>query len=226
MPAPASGASRPTTEDIERGLAEIRRRIERVSDDPGSVSILAVSKTFGPEAVRAGVAAGLRSFGENYAAELVDKAHELRDLDVAWHFLGAIQTNKIARLVPVTTCFQGVSRRKEAAGIAARRPGAQIMIQVELTGLPGRNGCAPAEVQDLVGAARAMNLEVTGLMTVAPVEPDAARHAFGEIRRMADDLGLKERSMGMTDDLELAVEEGSTMVRIGRALFGARPRQA
>ena len=226
MPGPASGAPGPTTFEIERALQAIEARIARVSDDPASVSILAVSKTFGPEAVRAGVGAGLRCFGENYAAELVDKAEELRDLDLAWHYLGAIQTNKIARLAPITTCFQSVSRRKEAAGIAARRPGAQIMIQVELTGLPGRNGCLPAEVDSLVAEARAMELDVTGLMTVAPVEPDAARQAFRQITHIADDLGLKERSMGMTDDLELAVEEGSTMVRIGRALFGARPGQA
>ena len=96
------------------------------------------------------------------------------------------------------------------------------MVQVELTGLPGRNGVAPEEVQSLVERAQTLGLEVAGLMTVAPQEPDRARVAFRKVREMKEDLGLAEASMGMSDDLEIAVEEGSTMIRVGRGLFGAR----
>jgi uncharacterized pyridoxal phosphate-containing UPF0001 family protein len=172
---------------------------------------------------RLAVEAGLGALGENYAGELVHKAADLADLDVEWHFLGSIQTNKLARLLPVVSCLQGVSREKEATAIAARRPGCPIMVQVDVTGAPGRGGAQPVEVVGLVARARALGLDVRGLMTVAPIETTAARAAFRLVRTMADDLGLEERSMGMTDDLELAVEEGSTLVRVGRALFGARP---
>jgi len=186
------------------------------------VAVVAVTKTFGSEVVQAAFDAGLRDFGENYAAELVRKTAMFPDLPVRWHFLGAIQTNKVGRLAPVTTCFQGLARVREAEAIARRRPGAAVMVQVDLTGIPGRNGAASRDVPQLVEQARQMGLDVWGLMTVAPIEPESARRAFRRVREMADDLGLPERSMGMSDDLEIAVEEGSTMVRVGRALFGGR----
>lgn len=170
----------------------------------------------------AGYEAGLRDFGENYAAELQKKATEFSPEGVRWHFLGAIQTNKVGRLVRVTSCFQGLARVKEAEAIASRRPGAAVMVQMELTGLSQRNGATQKETPGLVAKARELGLEVWGLMTVAPQEPDDARRAFRRLREMADDLGVPERSMGMTDDLEIAVEEGSTMIRVGRALFGHR----
>jgi PLP dependent protein len=185
--------------------------------------MVAVTKTFGPETARAALAAGLHRLGENYAAELVEKAQALRDADVAWHYLGTIQTNKIGRLAPVTSVFESVTRVKEADAIAVRKPGATIFVQVDFTGRPGRNGAPPGEVEEVVERARAFGLSVEGLMTVAPMEPEAARAAFRRVRELADDLGLVECSMGMTQDLELAVEEGSTMVRVGRALFGERP---
>jgi hypothetical protein len=97
------------------------------------------------------------------------------------------------------------------------------MVQIDFTGQAGRGGVQPAEVADLVIGGRLLGLDVCGLMTVAPIDPVAARASFRRLREMADDLGVAERSMGMTDDLEIAVEEGSTMVRVGRALFGGRP---
>jgi PLP dependent protein len=140
-----------------------------------------------------------------------------------WHFLGAVQRNKVPQLAPVVSCWQSVSRLAEGEAIARRRPGAEVLVEVEVTGAPGRNGCAPDHVAELVGGLRTLDLDVRGLMTVAPQDADGAQVAFRRVRRLADDLGLPERSMGMSDDYLLAVREGSTMVRLGRALFGLRP---
>jgi hypothetical protein len=187
-----------------------------------------VTKGFGPEAVVAALAAGLRDIGENYANELVDKAAVMEgdpsaSEPVRWHFLGAIQRNKVARLAPVVGVWQSVSRSEEGARIARFAPGATVLVEVDTTGLPGRNGCPPDDVRALVPRLRDAGLDVRGLMTVAAPDPVAADSAFTTVRALADELGLEERSMGMTDDLEAAVRAGSTMVRIGRALFGERP---
>ena len=188
-----------------------------------AVGIVAVTKTFGVEAARSAFSAGLRDFGENYAAELLTKEAVFHPEGARWHFLGAIQTNKLARLVGAVDCFESVARSKEIDALARRRPGAGIMIQMELSGLPGRNGASQVETPGLVEQARTLGLEVWGLMTVAPPEAEAARRSFRRLREMADDLGIPERSMGMSEDLEIAVEEGSTLLRVGRALFGDRP---
>jgi PLP dependent protein len=211
------------------------------------VRVVGVTKGFGPDAVRAALGAGLRDLGENYAPELVAKATSVGEAgtggadqgadgvvagvgvggggggsDPVWHFLGAIQRNKVADLAPLVGVWQSVAREVEGERIARFAPDAAVLVQVDVTGLPGRNGCRPAQVPDLVSRLRAHGLHVRGLMTVAAPGRAAADKAFGEVTRLADRLGLPERSMGMTDDLEEAVAAGSTMVRIGRALFGER----
>jgi PLP dependent protein len=201
------------------------------------VRVVGVTKGFGPDAVRAALDAGLRDLGENYAAELLAKAEAAAGDEAAagtrggaggagnpkWHFLGAIQRNKVAALAPVVGVWQSVAREAEGARLARFAPGATVLVQVDVTGLPGRNGRPPEEVPDLVARLRALGLDVRGLMTVAAPGREAAETAFGRVARLADRLGLAERSMGMSDDLEAAVAAGSTMVRIGRALFGERP---
>jgi len=214
--------------DVAAGLVSVRARIAAAGGDPDKVRIVAVTKGFGPQAVEAARDAGVLDVGENYAQELLAKDEALRgsgarDPGLRWHFLGAIQRNKIAALAPVVSCWQSVARAVEGEAIARRRPGAAVLVEVDTTGTPGRNGCAPEGVPALVAGLRDRRLEVEGLMTVAPLDPDAARAAFRLVRSLADDLGLAERSMGMSDDLELAVAEGATMVRVGRALFGDRP---
>jgi uncharacterized pyridoxal phosphate-containing UPF0001 family protein len=209
--------------DVEAALARIRDRIAAAGGDPAAVSVLAVTKGFGADAVTASLAAGLPAVGENYAAELADKFAELDGAGARWHFLGAVQRNKVPRLAPLVDCWQGVARLEEGAAIARHRPGAAVLVQVAVSDVPGRNGVVPDKVPALVAAVGDLGLDVRGLMVVAPAEPTAARRAFAVVRRLADDLSLPERSMGMTEDLEAAVAEGSTMVRIGRALFGPRP---
>jgi uncharacterized pyridoxal phosphate-containing UPF0001 family protein len=119
--------------------------------------------------------------------------------------------------------WQSVARAEEGARIARFAPGTKVLVEIETTGLAGRNGCPPAGARALVGDLLSDGLDVRGLMTVAAPGPDAARTAFETVGRLADDLGLQERSMGMSDDLDAAVAAGTTMVRIGRALFGERP---
>jgi uncharacterized pyridoxal phosphate-containing UPF0001 family protein len=144
-----------------------------------------------------------------------------------WHYLGAVQRNKVPRLAPWVVWWQTVSRVEEGRSIAARRPGATILVQVDVAGLPQRGGCPPDQVGGLVSALRHQDLDVAGLMAVGPPGlPEASRSGFALVSGLADRLDLPVRSMGMSDDLEVALSEGSTMVRLGRALFGDRPLPA
>jgi uncharacterized pyridoxal phosphate-containing UPF0001 family protein len=231
-PAPAVVASR---------VKDIRRRISQSGRDPATVRLVAVTKGFDSTAVTAALAAGVGDIGENYAAELISKASSLPDPvgDGAgggagaaagtgsaprWHFLGAVQRRKIRDLAPYVGCWQTIARAVEGEEIARRSPGAGVFVEVEVSGLPGRNGCPPLDVAGLVRTLRGLDLDVRGLMVVAPPGTDeVARAAFRTTAALAGDLGLDELSMGMTQDFEVALEEGSTMVRVGRALFGARP---
>jgi hypothetical protein len=140
-----------------------------------------------------------------------------------WHFLGAIQRRRVRDLAAVVDCWQTLAREVEGEAIAGRSPGASVFVEVDVSGLPGRNGCPPEAVAGLVRSLRARDLDVRGLMVVAPPGPsEVARAAFRTTARLGRDLGLAELSMGMTHDLEVALEEGTTMVRVGRALFGGR----
>ncbi len=209
-------------DEVAARLATVRGRIERAGGDPARVRVVAVTKGFGPEAVEAARAAGLTAVGENYATELESKAPGPPGTE--WHFLGTIQRNKVRALAPLVTMWEGVARHAEAERIARYAPGARVLIQVDASGgMPGRNGCPPAEVEALAGSLSSLPLQLDGLMTVAPPDEAAAVAAFRIVGRLADALGLEERSMGMSADLETAVAAGSTMVRIGRALFGERP---
>ncbi len=188
------------------------------------VDVLAVTKGFGPDAVTAAAAAGLRTIGENYAQELVTKAPTAAAHGLRVHFIGRLQSNKVRQLAGLVDVWETVDRRRLVAEIARRAPGAVVLVQVDATGEAGKGGCPVGEVPGLVDAARDAGLQVAGLMTVGPTEggPEAARPAFRTVRRLTDELGLGTCSMGMSGDLEVAVEEGSTQVRVGTALFGPR----
>lgn len=217
-------------EEFADRLAEVRRRVATATDRPESVRLVAVTKGFDPTAVAMARRAGLADLGENYADELVAKAADAGGRSAAgdgvapqWHFLGAIQRNKVARLAPVVSWWHGLQRSEEARAIVRRSPEARLMVQVDYVGTQGRSGLPQSEAAELVRNLQAEGITVAGLMTVGPPgSPSGARTAFRALGALADELGVHERSMGMTDDLEVAVEEGSTMIRIGRALFGAR----
>ncbi|MGA7835390.1 MAG: alanine racemase, partial [Acidimicrobiales bacterium] len=160
---PASSASE-LLDRIGTNLADIERRIISSGRDPASVRVVAVTKTFGPNEVRTAFALGLRDFGENYVDELCDKRAVLEGEAVAWHFIGALQTNKIARVLRCADVLSGVSRTRELERIAALKEGATIDVQVDFTREAGRNGASPGEVEGLVDRARELKVNVRGLM--------------------------------------------------------------
>jgi pyridoxal phosphate enzyme (YggS family) len=207
---------------VAHNVAALRARITSTGRDPATVRIVAVTKTFGPDAVRAALANGLVDIGENYVDELCEKREQLEDAALTWHYLGALQSNKIRKVVSCADVVASVSRVKELERIASFEARPRLYVQVDYTGSPERNGAVEADVDALVTRGRALGLAIDGLMTVAPTQREGARRAFRSLRALADDVGLAQCSMGMSDDLELACEFGTSEVRIGRALFGAR----
>ena len=205
-------------------VAQVRQRLERAGGH--GVNIVAVTKGFGPEAVRAVVTCGLSRIGENYAQETLAKVDSLADVRDRFelHFIGQLQSNKIRSLAGVVDVWQSVDRASLVAELARRAPGARVLLQVNAAGEAGKAGCRMDQLGALVDAARAAGLAVAGLMTVGPTDQDPVRtrRAFAATRAAVDRWGLSECSMGMSHDLEIAVAEGATMVRVGTALFGQR----
>jgi PLP dependent protein len=210
--------------ELRRRWAGVHERIATVTDRP--VSVIAVSKGHGPAAVRSALAAGITELGESYAQELVAKVAALGDGGPApsWHFVGRLQRNKVRALVDLVSLWHTVDSPRLADEIARRAPGAQVLVQLDLAGLPGRGGIATGEAPDLVRHCESAGLTVRGLMGVGPPgDSESARPAFASLSNLADRLGLEQRCMGRSGDLEVAVAEGSTMVRVGTDLFGRRP---
>jgi pyridoxal phosphate enzyme (YggS family) len=209
-------------QEVAERVQVIRSDIHSMTSSP--VAIIAVTKTFGHDAISAAVHAHCDAIGENYAQELLGKVAEY-PIALPVHFIGAIQSNKVRQLTPYVSLWQGVDRASVVAELAKRAPGAQILLQVNTTGEESKSGVPPSEVESLLGTAVSMGLDVRGLMTIGPTTADSgeARKAFMALRSLADSLNLAECSMGMSDDYRIAVECGSTMVRIGSRLFGARP---
>jgi PLP dependent protein len=206
---------------IAERLAALRAEL------PPAVTLVAVSKTQPPEAVREAHAAGQRDFGENYAQEWRAKADALADLaDLRWHFIGGLQTNKVKLLAGRVSAVHTVDRvelaRELSRRLEARKARVRVFLEVNVGGEASKEGCAPAQVPALAEAVRALpGLDLAGLMCIPPAEGDPRPH-FRLLRSLRDSLGLAELSMGMSGDWRQAVEEGSTCVRIGTAIFGAR----
>ena len=207
---------------VNERIWEIRDELDVASG--GRTRLLPVTKSFGAEAVLAVRAAGLVVVGENYAQELVAKHREVDDPKIDWHMIGRLQRNKVRRLAGIVSLWQSVDRPELVDEIARWAPGARILVQVDVLGLAAQGGCRPGQVEELVVRGNDAGLEVAGLMGVGVRgDRNGTEQSFATIARLADQLGLAERSMGMTDDREVAVAQGSTLVRIGRALFGDRP---
>jgi pyridoxal phosphate enzyme (YggS family) len=214
-----------SVEAVASRLDSVRRLIARLGRDPDKLRIVAVTKGFGVDAVCAAVGAGLSDVGENYAQELQAKAAGSPPA-VRWHFLGPVQRNKVARLAPFVSTWHALDRPVAAVAVAHAAPGTEVMVQVNCTGAPGRPGCRPDDVADLVARCRELPLDLSGLMTVGPAgDRDGTRRCFRWVAAEARQLGLREVSMGMSDDFEMAVAEGATTLRLGRVIFGPRPEQ-
>ena len=210
-------------DDVRTALGRVHERIVDAGGDPAQISVLAVTKGFGADAVRAVRAAGLDAVGENYAQELLAKAEEVADPGLAWHMIGRLQTNMVRALAPVVACWQSLDRTPAVDGVARRAPGAAVVVQVAATGEPHKGGAPLDQVPDLVARGRDAGLDVRGLMAVgAAGDPARTAVAFTAVVDLADRLELPERSLGMSDDLAEAVRAGTTMVRLGTALLGPR----
>jgi pyridoxal phosphate enzyme (YggS family) len=224
-------------DELSARLAAVRERVSaaarRVHRDPAAVRIVAVTKTLPPEAVRAALAAGLEDLGENY----VQEAHAKRDAvggTGTWHLIGGLQRNKVRLAVATFDHVQTVDSEGIARALAAEasRVGRRlrVSIQVNVTADPRKRGCSPDTTAALAETILALpELDLRGLMTIGPVgPPEASRSCFRLLRKLRDDVGrrlgveLPHLCMGMSDDFTVAVEEGATLLRLGRALFGDR----
>ena len=210
--------------EVAANVADVRRRIHAAGGGD-EVRILAVTKTFPLDAARGALAAGCTAVGENYAQETVAKWAEWQPDEArpSLHFIGHVQTNKVRMLAPIVEVWQTLDRPSVIDEVARRAPGARAYLQVNVTGEPSKSGCEPSDASALLGQARSAGLRIEGLMTLGAAGDEAVTLAgFRLLSSIADELGLAERSMGMSGDLELAVQAGATMVRIGSALFGPR----
>ena len=220
---------------IEKNIAKVAARIreaaQAVGRDSASVGLLAVSKTQPAAAIREAAEAGMRNFGENYLQEALNKQAELSELPLTWHFIGPIQSNKTKSIAENFDWVHSVDRLKIAQRLSDQRPAElpplNICLQVNVSGEASKSGCAPEELPQLAQAVAAMpRLRLRGLMCIpAPSEdPAEQRAAFARLRALRDELPLTldTLSMGMSQDLEAAIAEVATWVRIGTALFGAR----
>ena len=224
--------------DIGTALNAVRARVgeleRRYHREPGSVTLLAVSKTKPPEAVRAAVAAGQHAFGENHLQDAMTKVDALDGEGISWHFIGAVQSNKTRSIAAHFDWVHSIEREKIATRLSAQRPAGRepldVCIEVNVSGEDTKSGVPPVGVEPLARLARELpGLRLRGLMGIPrPTENfETQRTPFRLLREILDDLnakglGLDTLSMGMTADLEAAVAEGATIVRIGTAIFGPR----
>jgi hypothetical protein len=218
---------------IAERLAGVRARIEaaccRAGRARGEVTLVGIAKGFPPDAVAEAVAAGLEDAGENRVQEAAAKIEALaaRGVRPRWHLVGHLQTNKVKTALGLFAILHGVDslRLAEALDRHASRPVA-VLLEVNVTQEASKFGFTPGELTSALSAISSLpHLDVRGLMTVAPQadDPEAVRPVFRRLRELRDAAGLRELSMGMTDDFEVAIEEGATLVRVGRAIFGPRP---
>jgi pyridoxal phosphate enzyme (YggS family) len=226
---------------IARNLADVRLRIRNAAQDagrdPDDVRLLAVSKTFGLDHVRAAAAAGQEDFGENRVQEALQKIDGSADLKIRWHLIGTLQSNKVRKAIAHFRAIHSVDSRRllDAIDAAAIDTGTspELLVQVDLGGEATKHGAPPDVALDIVrAAARCRSARCIGLMTIPPFfeQPEGTRPYFSRLRELRDTLlqegldraMLRELSMGMSHDFEIAVQEGATMVRLGTAIFGKR----
>lgn len=222
-----------TQADIEKAIA--KRDTHHVVNQGGGVTLLSVSKGQPAQKLREAYEAGQSKFGENYLQEALNKQSELQDLNIEWHFIGPIQSNKTQLIAQHFNWVHGVDRLKIAQRLNDARPSdclpLQICLQVNISGEASKSGIAPSELINLVKDVSALpRLALRGLMTIPePTQDPAMQHAqFRQMRELLKNLikqgyALDTLSMGMSSDYQIAIEEGATIIRVGSAIFGARP---
>jgi PLP dependent protein len=219
--------------DLRQHLELVRERMARAAEaagrDPGEILLLAVTKVFPAAVIREGYALGLRDFGENYVQEFEAKAPEVRGLPGArFHLIGHLQSNKSGRAAELFDVIQTVDTARLARRLNDSHKPLDVMLEVKLAPEEAKSGAAPDELPELVAAVHSCsNLRLLGLMTMPPWSEDAetSRPYFRRLRELAGKYDLDQLSMGMSNDFEVAIQEGSTCVRVGTALFGKRRKQ-
>ena len=224
----------PVADRLEAIRARIDAAVRRAERDPDEVRLIAVTKGVAAGRVDEAIAAGAEDVGENRIQEAAEKQPEVRNA-ARWHLIGHLQTNKAARAAALFDFVHSVDSKRIASALSAHRPAGRdpigVLVEVDLTGLPARSGVAESDVEALVEElVNVPSIHVMGLMTIAPFshDPEDARATFTRLRHLRDHMehvtgwALPELSMGMSNDFEIAIEEGATMVRIGRAIFGER----
>jgi hypothetical protein len=210
---------------IAESLIQLRLRVTHAAPSNSSITIVGVTKSVPYRHVCEAIDAGLTHVGENYAQEAVVKFAQLRDEfpSVERHFVGALQTNKIRQLVGLVDVWQSVDRESVILELAKHDPGARVFIQVNVGAESQKGGCEPDRCAQVVERARELGLNVVGLMTLGvAADAVATQEGFDNLAVLARDLSLDALSMGMSDDLELALASGATHLRVGTALFGSR----
>jgi pyridoxal phosphate enzyme (YggS family) len=220
--------------DIAHNIEAIRQRMSAAAERGGrvaaSVRLVGASKTVDPERIVQALDAGLRDFGENFIQEAEDRIASLgsRADEAIWHFIGHLQTNKAGAAVNLFDIIESVDSIRLAEHVSRRATQPiRVLLEVNVAQEASKFGFAPADVGVAISRVQQLpNLELGGLMTIAPAsrDPESVRPVFRELRELAHANGLTELSMGMTDDFEVAIEEGATMIRVGRAIFGERPQ--
>ena len=208
------------SEEIKERLEEINKIIDAKAQNP--VTLIGVTKGFTHEEVNIANKLGIKNFGENYAQELLTK-NPLADPEISWHYIGQLQSNKIRKISHLVDVWHSVTSLKLAKEIHKRNDQAQILLQVSLMGPSNSKGFEVEQLPQLISELRNKNIDISGLMTMGvPGDMVATRVVFKELRKLADTFELPECSMGMSDDFEIALESGASMIRVGSAIFGNR----
>ncbi len=192
----------------------------------GNAILLPVTKGFGVREVEAVLEVGLTKVGESYAQELLEKAKNITDNRIDWHMIGRIQRNKVKKLSETVDLWHSVDRKELIAEISKYKKGSKILIQVDMNERYQQGGCSPENVPGLIEFASDKGINVEGLMTIGvDQDVETTRNIFAELAKLSKKMGLKEISMGMSNDFEIAIDYGATILRVGRSIFGERAKK-
>ena len=211
-------------EEVKERAQELAEVVRTRSD--GNAILLPVTKGFGVREVQAMLEVGLTKIGESYAQEILEKTEMITDNRIAWHMIGRVQRNKVRKLSETVDLWHSVDRKELITEISRYKKNSKILIQVDMNDRSQQGGCSPENVPDLIEFASDKGLNVKGLMTIG-VDRDinATRNIFAEMAKLSEKMGLKEISMGMSNDFEIAIDYGATILRIGRSIFGERAKK-
>ena len=212
-------------------IEEVKERAQQLSElvrtkSDGKAILLPVTKGFGTREVQAMLEVGLTKIGESYAQEILEKRKMITDNRIAWHMIGRVQRNKVRKLSETVDLWHSVDRKELITEISKCKKNSKILIQVSLNDRYQQGGCSPENVPDLIEFASDKGINVEGLMTIGVDQDiDATKNVFAELGKLSEKMGLKEISMGMSNDFEIAIDYGATILRVGRSIFGERAKK-